>query len=227
MATSGTAEINYDVNEILQEAWERATDGTDLRTGYQLRTARRSLNILLMELANKGLNLFTVEQGSIPLVAGTATYTLPADTVDIIEHVIRTNVGTQRDIDLSRITVSTYASLANKTTQGRPNQIYIDRQIEPTVTLYPVPDNTTTYELVYWRLRRVQDAATGTNTMDMPFRFLPVIMAGTAYHIAMKVPGGKANVPILKAAYNEAWAEASDEDRDKSSWRITPWTGRR
>jgi hypothetical protein len=226
MTTSGTASIEYDVNEILEEAWERATEGLDLRVGYQLKTARRSLNLLLMDLANKGINLFTVQEGTIPLLTGTDTYNLPADTVDLIEYVLRTTDTTQRDFSLSRISVSTYAGLSNKQTQGRPNQIYIDRQITPTVTLYPVPQNDS-YTLVYWRLRRIQDAATGTNTMDMPFRFIPALVSGVAYYLAMKVPGGQARVPLLKAAYNEALQDAMDEDRDKSSWHVTPYVGRR
>lgn len=226
MATSGTANIDYDVTEILEEAWERATEGGDMRVGYQMRTARRSLNLLLMDLSNKGINLFTVDEGAIPLLTGVATYNLPADTVDLMEHVVRTTGTTQRDTSLTRITVSTYATLSNKLTLGRPNQIYIDRQITPTVTVYPVPQNAS-YTLVYWRLRRIQDAATGANTMDMPFRFLPALVAGVAYYIAMKVPGGQARVPLLKAAYNEALQDAMDEDRDRSSWRITPYVGMR
>jgi hypothetical protein len=226
MTTSGTASIEYDVNEILEEAWERATEGLDLRVGYQLKTARRSLNLLLMDLANKGINLFTVQEGTIPLLTGTDTYNLPADTVDLIEYVLRTTDTTQRDFSLSRVSVSTYAGLSNKQTQGRPNQIYIDRQIAPTVTLYPVPQNDS-YTLVYWRLRRIQDAATGTNTIDMPFRFIPALVSGVAYYLAMKVPGGQARVPLLKAAYNEALQDAMDEDRDKSSWHVTPYVGRR
>lgn len=224
MATSGVTDFNLDVNEILEEAWERATEGSDLRVGYQLRTARRSLSILLLDLSNKGINLFTVEEGAIPLLTGVATYDLPTDTVDLMEHVVRTTDTTQRDTSLTRITVSTYATLSNKLTQGRPNQVYIDRQITPTVTVYPVPQNDS-YTLVYWRLRRIQDAATGANTMDMPFRFLPALVAGVAYYIAMKVPGGQARVPLLKAAYNEALQDAMDEDRDKASWRITPYVG--
>lgn len=226
MATSGTASIDYDVTEILEEAWERATEGGDMRAGYQMRTARRSLNLLLADFSNKGINLFTVEEGAIPLLAGVATYNLPADTVDLIEHVTRTTDTTQRDTSLTRISVSTYATLSNKLTQGRPNQVYIDRQSTPTITVYPIPQNNS-YTLVYWRLRRIQDAATGANTMDMPFRFIPALVAGTAYYIAMKVPGGQARVQLLKAAYNEALRDATDEDRDRASWMITPYMGGR
>lgn len=225
MTTSGVATLNFDVNEILQEAWERATGGMDMRAGYQLRTARRSLNLLLLEWANKGINLFTIEEIVVPLVAGQDEYTLPADTVDLIEHVYRTGTGqSQTDRTLTRITVSTYATLVNKQTQGVPNQIYIDRQIQPVIHIYPVPLTNAT--LVCWRLRRIQDALTGSNTMDMPFRFIPALIAGTAFHIAMKVPEGAGRVELLKSAYNEAWMDAADEDRDRSSWYVTPGIGR-
>lgn len=222
MTTSGTAQINFDVNEILQEAWERATGGGDLRSGYQLRTARRSLNLVLMEMANQGLNLFTIEEIAIPLVQGRATYALPVDTVDLIEHMLRQNVPTQFDRALSRISVSTYATLPNKTVEGVPNQVYIDRQTAPTITLYPAP-NGPNYVLQAWRLRRIQDAATGGNTLDMPFRFVPAIIAGVAYHIAMKVPEGAGDrTLLLKASYNESLQLAKDEDRDRASVFLVP-----
>lgn len=222
MTTSGTAAINFDVNEILQEAWERATGGGDLRSGYQLRTSRRSLNLLLMEWANQGLNLFTVEEIAIPLIQGQADYTLPADTIDLIEHVVRQNTGTnQTDRVVSRMSVSTYATLSNKNIVGLPNQIYIDRQIEPVITLYPIPQNND-YTLVCWRLRRIQDAADGSNTMDMPFRFIPALIAGVAYKIAQKVPEGAARMQMLEALYIDAWRGASDEDRDRASVRFVP-----
>lgn len=226
MATSGTATINFDVNEIIQEAWERATGGQDIRSGYQLRTARRSLNILLMEWANKGLNLFTIEQITIPLSVDTPTYDLPTDTVDIIEHVLREGSGNQqRDSTLTRISVSTYAALTNKLTRGRPNQLYVDRQSTPRITVYPVPESDT-YTLQAWRLRRIQDAQTGANTMDMPFRFVPALVAGLAYHIAMKVPEGAQRLPVLEAVYNQTWQQAADEDRDRASVMLVPYGGR-
>lgn len=222
MTTSGVATLEFDVNEILQEAWERATEGGDLRSGYQLRTARRSLNLLMQSWANIGLNLFTIEEIAVPLVAGTATYTLPADTVDLIEHVYRTGTGpTQVDLDVSRISVSTYATMSNKNTQGRPNQIYINRlTAAPTITLFPVPNQTATLQC--WRLRRIQDAVTGANTMDMPFRFVPALIANLAYMIAQKVPGGSARVPELKALADEQLRLAMDEDRDRSSVMLVP-----
>jgi hypothetical protein len=208
----------------VDEAFERC--GGELRTGYDFRTARRSLNLLFADWANRGINLWTVEQGTIPIVAGTATYNLPDDTVDLIEHVIRTGAGvaaTQSDLSVVRISISTYATIPNKLVTGRPVQIYIDRATQtPTVTLWPVPDASITYTLVYWRLRRIYDAAEGVNTMDVPFRFLPPMIAGLSYYLSMKVPGGFERMPVLKQQYDEAWMLASDEDRDKASVRFVP-----
>jgi hypothetical protein len=224
MATSGVATFNMDLSEIVEEAFERA--GSELRSGYDLRTARRSLNIMFAEWANKGLNMFTYEQGSITLVPGTATYNLPADTVDLLEHVIRTGAGnaaTQADLTITRISVSTYATLPNKLQQARPIQVWIERLTSaPRITVWPVPDNSQTYTFVYWRLRRIQNAGDGVNTMDMPFRFIPAMVAGLAYHLAMKIPSGAERLPILKQQYDEAWQLASEEDREKAAVRFVP-----
>lgn len=232
MTTTATTAFNLNLNELIEEAFERA--GTELRTGYDFRTARRSLNLMFAEWANRGINLWTVEQGTINLNANQATYDLPVDTVDLLEHVIRTNAGTpdQIDIAISRITVSTYASLPTKTATGRPIQVYIDRQsgatnpgptvAHPTVTLWPVPNISNTYQLVYWRLRRMLDAGTGVNTQDVPFRFLPCMVAGLAYYVALKIPDAVERIPMLKQMYDEAWQQAQDEDRDRASWRVVP-----
>jgi len=224
MATSGTASFNLDLSELVEEAFERA--GSELRSGYDLRTARRSLNLMFTDWANRGINMWTVEKGEIPLVAGTGTYNLPNDTVDLIEHVVRTNNGqaaTQADLSISRISVSTYASIPNKLTTGRPIQVYVDRiSPTPTANLWPVPDGVQTYTLVYWRLRRIQDAGSGVNTMDVPFRFLNCMVAGLAYMLSMKVPGGIDRIGLLKQQYDEAWELAATEDRDKSSSRFVP-----
>jgi hypothetical protein len=233
MATSASPPVfNLNLNELIEEAFERA--GAEVRTGYEFRTARRSLNLMFAEWANRGINLWTVESDSVNLVAGQAVYPLPVDTVDLIEHVVRTNAGTslQSDIGISRISVSTYASLPNKTATGRPIQIYIDRQSgatsstsvvqSPTFTLWPVPNVSSTYQLVYWRLRRMLDAGTGVNTQDIPFRFLPAMVAGLAYYVALKIPESADRLPLLKQMYDEAWQQASDEDRDKAAWRIVP-----
>ena len=203
MATSGTSSFNLDLTEIVEEAFERV--GSEMRTGYDLRTARRSLNLMFADWANRGINMWTFEQGSIPLVAGTATYNLPADTVDLLEHVIRTGAGsaaTQADLTITRISVSTYATIPNKLQQARPIQVWIERLNTPRITVWPVPDNSQPYTFVYWRLKRIQDASNGVNTMDMPFRFLPCMVAGLAYYLALKVPGGAERLGILKQQYD-------------------------
>jgi hypothetical protein len=223
MATSGTAAFNMDLTEIVEEAYERA--GGELRTGYDLRTASRSLNLMFSQWANKGLNMFTYEQGMINLIPGQATYNLPADTVDLLEHVIRTGAGsqsTQADLTITRISVSTYATIPNKLQQARPIQVWIERLDTPRITVWPVPDNSQPYVFVYWRLRRMQDAGTGVNTMDMPFRFYEAMTAGLAYHLALKIPGAMDRLPILKQQYDEAWDLASSEDREKSAVRWVP-----
>jgi hypothetical protein len=223
MATSGVSNFNVDLTEIVEEAFERV--GSEMRTGYDLRTARRSLNLLFADWANRGINMWTFEQGTQVLTPGVATYELPADTVDLMEHVIRTGAGsasTQADLTITRISVSTYATIPNKLTQARPIQIWIERLNTPRFTVWPVPDNTQTYTLVYWRLRRIQNAGEGVNTMDMPFRFLPCMIAGLAYYLAMKVPGGLERLQILKEQYDSAWDLASSEDREKAAVRFVP-----
>lgn len=223
MTTSGTASFNLDLTEIVEEAFERC--GAELRTGYDLRTARRSLNLMFADWANRGVNMWTFEQGTQTLTPGTATYNLPTDTVDLLEHVIRTgagNVSTQADLTITRISVSTYATIPNKLQQGRPIQIWIERLNTPRFTVWPVPDDSQTYQLVYWRLRRIQDAGNGTNTMDMPFRFLPCMVAGLAYYLSMKVPGAMDRMQSLKAQYDEAWEIAATEDREKAAVRFVP-----
>jgi hypothetical protein len=223
MTTSGTSAFNLDLTEIVEEAFERV--GSEMRTGYDLKTARRSLNLMFADWANRGINMWTFEQGSIPLVAGQATYDLPADTVDLLEHVIRTGAGsaaTQADLTITRISVSTYATIPNKLQQARPIQVWIERLNTPRITVWPTPDNSQPYTFVYWRMKRIQDAGNGVNTMDMPFRFVPCMVAGLAYYLALKVPGGAERMGILKQQYDEAWQLASDEDREKASVRFVP-----
>jgi hypothetical protein len=229
VTTSASATFNLDLNAIVEEAFERC--GGELRSGYDLRTARRSLNLMLMEWANRGINLWTIEQGSQVLTPGTATYNLPVDTVDLLEHVIRTGSGTtQTDIDISRISVSTYASIPNKTAQGRPIQVWIDRKSGqtsaasviqyPTFTVWPVPDNSQTYTMVYWRMRRMLDAGTGVTNQDVPFRFLPCLVAGLSYFLSVKIAPDR--MVALKAMYDESWELAAGEDREKASVRFIP-----
>jgi len=300
MAISGAATFNLDLTELVEEAFERA--GSEMRTGYDLRTARRSLNLLFADWANRGINMWTFEQGTINLVPGQNNYPLPSDTVDLLEHVIRTGAGsssTQSDLTITRISVSTYATIPNKLQQARPIQVWIQRlngqtsavgttltatitstdttltvasavglpatgfvligtetigygyitgstlynctrgqnnttaashtagdsvyvQNLPSITVWPTPDNSTTYQFVYWRMRRIDDAGGGVNTMDVPFRFLPCMVAGLAYYLALKVPNGAQRLDILKAQYDEAWEYAATEDREKAADRFVP-----
>ena len=225
MATSGTTAFDMDFTEIAEEAWERA--GREMRSGYDLRTARRSMNLMTIEWQNRGLNLWTIDSGTQTLTAGTSQYTLPADTIDLLDHVIRTDAGnttTQADLTISRIGVSTYASIPNKLTTGRPIQVFIERLITPRINLWPVPD--TSYTFVYFRMRRVQDAGNGVETPDIVFRFLPCLVAGLAYHIAMKVPELAPRIEMLKAVYDEQYALAAGEDREKTSENFVPRIGR-
>jgi hypothetical protein len=243
MTTSGSTDFNLEFTDIAEEAFERA--GREMRSGYDLRTARRSMNLLTIEWANRGINMWTIEQGTKNLVQGTATYDLPDDTIDLLEHVIRTGAGneaTQSDLTLTRISVSTYATIPNKLAQARPIQIYISRNsgatypatssyspsatAYPQFTVWPVPDQGTLaspyYQVVYWRMRRVQNAGDGIQTPDMPFRFLPCITAGLAYYIAQKIPEGTPRIDMLKGAYEEQWAFAAGEDREKAAVRFVP-----
>jgi hypothetical protein len=233
MTTSGTASFNLDLNDLVEEAFERC--GSEMRTGYDLRTARRSMNLLFADWANRGVNLWTIEQGQISLVQGQATYALPVDTVDLLEHVIRTQPGSvsnQADLTITRISVSTYATIPNKLAQGRPIQVWINRQSgattptganPPTINVWPTPDNSQPYTFVYWRMRRIQDAgAGGTATQDIPFRFLPCLTAGLAYYLALKIPEALPRLDVLKAMYDEAWELAAGEDREKAADRLVP-----
>jgi hypothetical protein len=230
MTTSGTDSFDLDLNALVEEAFERC--GAELRTGYDLRTARRSLNLLTIEWANRGINLWTIEQGSIPMVQGQITYNLPVDTIDLLEHVIRTQSGiNQTDINISRISADTYAIIPNKNAQGRPIQVWINRQSgatypdgvkNPTINVWPSPDQSNFYTFTYWRMRRIQDAGNGVNTQDIPFRLLPALVAGLSYHLSIKLPDGAQRTPMLKAMYDEQWQLASDEDREKAPLRIAP-----
>jgi len=300
--TSGSAGFNLDLTELVEEAFERA--GSELRTGYDLKTARRSLNLLFADWANRGVNMWTFEQGTITLTQGLNTYAIPTDTVDLLDHVIRTQANvaaTQSDLTITRVSVSTYATLPNKLTQARPIQVWyqrLDGQIMPTtavlatsisatantvvlsnviglpaigyinldsetifynyidgntlsncfrgqngttaaahtasasakiyinnvprVTMWPTPDGSQTYQFVYWRMRRVQDAGNGVNVMDVPFRFVPCMVAGLSYYIALKVPGGMERLVVLKQQYDEAWMTAADEDQERAALRLVP-----
>jgi len=300
MTTTGATLFNMEFTEIAEEAWERA--GREMRSGYDLRTARRSMNLMTIEWQNRGINMWTIEQGVITLTPGLNTYALPLDTIDLLDHVIRTGsntVSTQADLSITRISVSTYATIPNKLSQGRPIQVWIQRlsgQVAPTnstlsgaisatdttitlstvvglpgagfirigtediyygylsgntlggvfrgqnnttaashssgdaiynpnlpaITLWLTPDNSQTYQFVYWRLRRVQDAGSGVETADMNFRFLPAVVAGLAYHIATKVPELAQRITMLKEMYDEQFDIAAGEDREKAAIRFVP-----
>jgi hypothetical protein len=301
--TSGQSGFNLDLTEVVEEAFERA--GSEMRTGYDLRTARRSLNLLFADWANRGVNMWTFEQGTITLTQGLNTYAIPTDTVDLLDHVIRTNaniLSNQADLTITRISVSTYATIPNKLNQARPIQVWyqrLDGQVAttaltfvsqdltaatitlnsvvglpaigyvdivatggtetvfynyisgntlsnvfraqngttqqtptagnpirinntPRVTVWPTPDGSQTYQFVYWRMRRVQDAGGGVNVMDVPFRFYPCMVAGLSYYIALKIPGGIDRLGVLKQQYDEAWMSAADEDQERASLRLVP-----
>jgi hypothetical protein len=237
--TTSTTLFNPTLNDIVEEAFER--NGLELRTGYDFRTARRSLNLLLTEWANRGINLWTIETGTIPLIQGQYIYDLPNDTVDLIEHVIRTypdSEANQTDININRISVSTYSTIPNKLTQGRPIQVWINRRSGqtsdavgattkvPQIYLWPSPDQGTVaapfYYFVYYRLRRMVDAGNGVNVEEIPFRFQECLICGLAYRLAMKLPGGLERIQLLKAQYDEAWEMAAGEDREKAPDRLVP-----
>ena len=301
MTTKGQSVFNLDLNDLVEESFERA--GLELRTGYDMKTARRSLNLLTIEWANRGINLWTIEQGQIPMVTGQACYPFPVDTIDLLDQVIRTNNGTsnQIDINISRISESTYSTLPNKLTQGRPIQVWINRQTGqtnpttvvltanvastdttidvsnasllasngfinldsetiyyanvtdnqlincfrgqngttaaahtqatvvyvsniPSINVWPTPNAPgSQYMFVYYRLRRLQDAGTGVTEQDIPFRFLPCMVSGLAYYIAMKKPEVDPNrVMTLKADYEQQFQLAADEDREKAPIRFVP-----
>jgi hypothetical protein len=238
MTTSGTSIFNLDLNNLVEEAFERC--GAELRTGYDLRTARRSLNLLTIEWANRGINLWTLEQITIPLVQGQITYDLPVDTIDLLDQVVRTGSGqNQTDINITRISESTYITIPNKNAQGRPIQVWINRQSGatypdglippgtevqyPQINVWPAPDQNNFYTFVAYRLRRIQDAGEGgTRTADIPFRFLPALVAGLAYYLSLKIPGAIERSEMLKIAYEEAYQLAADEDREKAAVRFVP-----
>jgi hypothetical protein len=230
--TTDTTAFNLDLNQLVEESFERC--GAELRSGYDLRTARRSLNLLTIEWANRGLNLWTIEQGSQVLTYNVADYDMPVDTIDLLDHVIRTGTGTnQTDINISRISVSTYATIPNKNATGRPIQVWFQRKtgatdstnvVEyPQIHIWPKPDNSQTYTFVYWRLRRMQDAGNGINGQDIPFRFLPCMVAGLAYYLSMKLPNVDPGRRMeLKADYEQQFALAAEEDREKAPVRFVP-----
>ena len=214
MATSGSRDFNLDVGEVIEEAYERC--GLEVRTGYDARTARRSLNLMFADWANRGLNLWTVKQGTITLTQGQAQETLLDDVVDLLDVVVRRN-GT--DFEVERISRGEYATLPNKTTQGRTSQYWLNRQIDPVINLWAVPENSTD-QLIYYYVRRIEDADSLVNTTDMPFRFFPCMVAGLAYYMAMK--RAPERVQLLKTVYEEEFQRAADEDQGRTPLKLQP-----
>lgn len=222
MTTSGTAVFDLDFTDAIEEAFERA--GLESRSGYDMRTARRSINLLFADWANRGVNLWTVEERSEPLLVGVQDYTLGSDIVDLIEYMLQIpNVTQTTRYNLTRASVSTFATHTNPTLGGRPTQIYVNRQAAaPIVRMWPIPDQAG-YSLVYWVLRRIQDAGAYTNTADFPFRFLPPFISGLAFMIAEKKrQDDPALIQRLGQRYDMDWQRAADEDRDKSTLTIVP-----
>ena len=220
------AAVTPDLPEVFQEAYERA--GLDMKTGYDLKTIRRSFNILTAEWQNRGLNLWTIASGTTSLSSGTATYTLPTDTVDLLEHQIRTGTGTsQTDTNLTRITVSTYAQKSNKNTRGRPTQIFVQRLSDKVdVTLHPVPDSAETYTLSFFRVVGIDGVSANievTTTSFIPPRFVPCLVSGLAYYIAMKKPEVATRVAPLKQEYEFQFELAAGEDTESASARFVPY----
>lgn len=214
-----------DLPELFEEAYERA--GLEMRSGYDLKTARRSLNLLTLEWANRGLNLFTIEAGTQALTPGVAEYTLPAGTIDLIEHQLRTGSGAQQvDTYLDRISVSTYSQQSSKNLTGRPTQIFVQRLATQTkFTVWPVPDSTTPYTVAYYRLKGIDGLTSGigADMTSVPPRFVPALVAGLAYYIAMKKPQAQPMLPTLKAIYDEQFDLAAGEDRERASVMLTPF----
>jgi hypothetical protein len=214
MATSGSTDFELDVSDYIEEAFERC--GLEVRTGYDLKSAKRSLNLMLAEWANRGLNQWTIVQRTQALTQGTGNYALNDDVIDVLSVIVRRS-GT--DYSLDRLSRDEYLSIPNKTTEGRANQFFLDRQVTPELKLWPVPENSTDV-VIYDALTRMDDADTFINTMDMPFRFYPCLAAGLAYYIAVKRAPNR--VQLLKAIYEEEFERAATEDRDRSSFNVVP-----
>jgi len=214
MALSGSTNFELDVSDYIEEAFERC--GLEVRTGYDLKTARRSLNLMLAEWANRGLNQWTIAQRTEAMVSGTGEYNLGADVIDILSVVVRRD-GT--DYALERVSRDAYLSIPTKSTTGRSSQFFLDRQITPVLKLWPVPDNST--DVVYYdALTRMNDADAAVNTVEVPFRFYPCLAAGLAYYIAIK--RAPERIQLLKAVYEEEFERAMTEDRDRASFNVAP-----
>ena len=223
MATSGSKDFELDVADYVEEAFERC--GLELRTGYDLKTAQRSLNLMLAEWANRGLNQWTINQKTISAVLNTIQYTIdsvnPTSVIDVLDVFVRETVqGTTTDIPLSKLSRAEYAHISTKTTTGKPNQYFVDKQISPTITVWPAPDKNSAYTLHLNILSRMDDADAGANTLEVPFRFYPCLAAGLAYYMALKKAPEK--VPLLKQLYEEEFERALSQDQARASFRVAP-----
>ena len=222
MATSGSKNFELDVAEYIEEAYERC--GLEMRTSYDARTIRRSLNILLADWANRGLNQWTIQQNSITMIEGTLNYSLdstgPTAVIDVLDALLRRTVNrVNTDYSIDRISRSEYANIPNKSTKARPSQYFIDKQITPKIYVYPAPDNST--DVIHVNcLTRIDNADTLVNTMEMPFRFYPALAAGLAYYLSMKKAPDRTQ--ILKGIYEEEFRRAADTDEDRASVKIAP-----
>jgi len=214
MATSSSTNFELAVDDYVEEAFERC--GIEARTGYHLKTAKRSLNLLLAEWANRGLNQWTIEQKTQALTADDGEYSLGTDVIDILSMVLRRS---STDYNVTRVSRSEFLSIPNKTTTGRPTQYFLDRQITPNLKIWPAPENSTDV-LYYDALTRMQDADTMQNTLEVPFRFYPCLTAGLAYYLSIKIAPDR--IQLLKSIYEEEFDRAAAEDRDRSSFTITP-----
>ena len=223
MAVSGSKDFELDVADYVEEAFARC--GLELRTGYDLKTATRSLNLMLAEWSNRGLNQWTVAQKTIPMVADTTVYdvdsTTPTATIDVLDVFIRETIGgTATDVPLSRMSRAEYSHVATKSTTGKPNQFYVNKLLSPTITVWPAPDKSSTYTIYVNALTRMDDADAGANTMQVPFRFYPCLAAGLAYYIALKKAPDR--VQLLKAMYEEEFDRALSQDEERASFRVSP-----
>jgi len=214
MATSGSKNFELDVSDYIEEAFERC--GVEVRTGYDLKTAKRSLNLLLADWANRGLNQWTIKQTTVTCVSGTASYNLDADTIDILSVVVRRD---NTDYGIERLSRDEYLNIPDKTSTGRPSQFFLDRQITPVLKVWTTPENSTD-QLIFDRLVRIDDADTFTNTMEVPFRFYPCLAAGLAYYLSIKKAPNRTQ--FLKAIYEEEFERAMTEDRDRASFNVAP-----
>tara|TARA_R100001509_G_scaffold110353_1_gene66106 strand:- start:202 stop:876 length:675 start_codon:yes stop_codon:yes gene_type:complete len=219
MATSGTKTFSLSIADAIEEAFELA--GIELRTGYDAETARRSLNIMFADWSNRGVNLWTIEQVTTNLTAGTSSYTFNSFDIDILSAVIRkTDSGNDTDLQIERIGRSEYLNIPDKDAKGRPTQYFVDRQISPVVKLWPTPDTASTYKLISYNVQRIDDVSTSAEDPEIPSRFMPCLTSGLAYYIAMKK--NPERVGLLKQQYEQDFKLAADEDSPRVSLRLTP-----